>query len=139
MIVGGAAVLVTPYLNQNTDTMVVAQVRSAADDACAYLNTGVMVLDDKHAPLNPLISDVNYSSIGCIMGGVGVISSNETDITIKVELGYTRSAVTNSTVADATKSFIINELKSRSGFHSVGGSLVYGKKNVRITVQAVRR
>jgi len=139
VIVGGAAVLVVPYLNQNTDAMVVAQVRSVADDACAYLNTGVVILDGKHAPLNPLISSANYSSIGCMTRGVGVTSSNETDITIKVELEYTLSAIQNSTIADATKSFIVNELKSRSGFHSVGGSLVYGKKNVRIVVQAVRR
>jgi uncharacterized protein (UPF0333 family) len=139
VIVAGAALIVSPYLDQNTDAMVVAQVRSAADDACAYLNAGVVIQDSKHAPLNPLITNANYSSIGCMMRGIGVTSSNETDITIKVELEYTRGAIQNSTVANAVSSFITTELESRSGFHSVGGSLMYGTKSVRIVVQAVRR
>ncbi|NJF25539.1 hypothetical protein [Thermococcus sp. Bubb.Bath] len=139
VIVAGAALIVPPYLDQNTDAMVVAQVRSVADDACAYLNTGVVIQDSKHAALNPLITNANYSSIGCMVRGVGITSSNDTSVTVKVELEYIRSTVQNSTVANATKSFIINELKSRSEFHSVGSSLVYGKKSVSIIVQAVRR
>ncbi|ASJ03308.1 hypothetical protein A3L09_08585 [Thermococcus profundus] len=134
-----ALVLIVPeYLNGDTDTAILMHVRNAADNACTYLNTGVVIEDNVNAPLNGIIEAANYSSLQCQVSGVGITSSTDTQVSLKVVVVYHSNAVSSSDVKDAVENFITETLKVRGGFSESGGNLHYGKKSVSITVEAVR-
>lgn len=137
IILLGAALVVKPYLDSNRSSELVVHVKEAADSACAYLNTGVVIEDSKYSSLNTLITSANYSSIGCVVKGVGIVSEDDQKISLKVSIVYHRS-LDQVEVKSAVGAFIKNELKSRRGFSESGGALVYGSKTVEITVEAVR-
>lgn len=131
-------IIVPAYLNGNTDTTLLVHVKNAAGNACSYLNTGVVVEDSVHAPLNGIIGDSNYSSLWCRVRGVSIVSSNKTQVSVKVVVVYRSGVTPPSELGDAVGSFVVGALKSRSGFSESNGVLWYGEKAVTITVEAVR-
>jgi len=132
----GAAIILSGYMDNNTDTMVLVHIKNAADNACSYLETGVVIEDPEHSPLNTLIKEVNYSSIPCRVSRVFVASSTDDSMNISVVIMYS-GPLSPEEVRSAISNFIRNELKS-AGFSEVEGALSYGGKTVSISVEVVR-
>ncbi|ASJ01185.1 hypothetical protein [Thermococcus gorgonarius] len=134
IILLGAALVVRPYLKNNSSSELILHVRGAAESACAYLNTGVVLKDEKYTSLNDVIVSANYSSIGCIVRGVGITQEDEGSVSIKVSVEYHKN-LDRDQLKDAISDFIKRELKSRSGFTEKDGELYHWKRRVKIDLE----
>ncbi|MDV3103933.1 hypothetical protein [Thermococcus waiotapuensis] len=134
IILLGAALVVGPYLKTNSSSELIFHVRSQAESACAYLNTGVVSKDEKYGQLNAVIVSANYSSIGCIVRGVGITQEDEGSVSVKVSVGYHKN-LDQDLLKNAVSDFIKRELKSRGGFSERDGELYYWGRRVIIDLE----
>ena len=126
VVLAGVVVIVPVYLQQNSDSTMVAAIRDAASQAAAYINTGVITNDSKYAPLNVVISSyTGYSNPGLRFVGIRIQSENSTTVVVDLKFDHTLSP--NSTrdgkIALAIGDFIKGYLKGISGFKPRGGHL----------------
>ena len=137
IILIGAAIILPGYLDGNNDTVILMHVKNAADNACSYLNTGVVIEEAPYTPLNTLIKNVNYTPIPCRVRGVAIVTSTKDAISLKVSIVYFGS-LGEDNLSKAIASFLAKELKSE-GFSQSGETLAYGGKTVNVTIEVVRR
>lgn len=137
IILTGAAIILPGYLDSNNDTVILMHVKNAADNACSYLNTGVVIEEAPYTSLNTLIKNVNYTSIPCRVKGVFIATSTKDAISLNVSIVYFGSVDENN-LSTAIASFLVEELKLE-GFSQSGETLVYGGKIVNVTIEVVRR
>ncbi len=105
--------------------------RTAGSDVCSYLNTGVVINDSLHAPLNNLVELWNYTHLGCRFVGLSVETNSSVNATLVFE--YPGGAFPNAFEGNVTL-YLKLRLSRISGFKLVGENLYYGEKPVNITV-----
>jgi len=138
IILAGVLIIVPPYLNENRDISLVVYARNSASNACAYLNTGVVINEAGYAPLNVIIKADNYTYHTFQLTS---ISMNELDSKIQVNIiiTYSGSAVPEATLEANIKQYIVNDLASNTNVRLSGGKLYFGGKEVEINVDVVRK
>ncbi|WP_232462036.1 hypothetical protein [Thermococcus siculi] len=137
VILTGVLLVVTPYLNENTNTSLIAYVKSSASHACSYLNSGVTVNSQPYSLLNAIIVKSNYTSKNFMVSSITSSESDDT-ITINVQVRYSgRIDLDNDVMALAFKAFLIRDLLDHTDARLEGTSLYYGDKKVVINVQVV--
>ncbi|WP_456444172.1 hypothetical protein [Thermococcus sp.] len=138
IILTGIAIIVPPYLNENSATSVLVYVKSSASNACSYINSGVVVERRPYTILNPVIEKSNYTS-----PGFKVLSVTEqedgNEITISVEIGYSGEVgLTNDSIAMVLKEFVVNDLVTHTDVNLNGNALYYNDKRLSINIRVVR-
>jgi hypothetical protein len=138
VLLTGILLVVPPYLNENRTTSVVVYVRNSASNACAYLNTGVVVNGSEYTPLNTIIEADNYTYGGFQVAG---ISSTESagGITVNVRIAYTSSGLPKESLQGNITAFIKNDLVSKTNIKVNNGKLYLNGKELEINVSVVRR
>ncbi len=123
VIVGGVLLVAKIYYPSDTGVSITYQLKSAAQDACTFLNEGVVVNDTVHAPLDRVIELNNYSSLNCAVSGVSV---NTTSTSINAVVYITYSSRLNATlVSGAVRDYLVARLSRVNGFALRNGVLYF--------------
>ncbi len=139
VLLTGVLLILPPYINENRTTAVVVYVRDSASNACAYLNTGVIMNGSEYQPLDNIIKANNYT-----YGGFQVtrIDSTETAdrIVVNVTITYLLSGLPKASLEGNITKFIEDDLVSKTNVRKgENGKLYLSGKEVEINVTAVRR
>ncbi|ASJ10377.1 hypothetical protein A3L12_03210 [Thermococcus sp. P6] len=137
LILTGVLIIVPPYLHENVVTSAVTYVRNSASDACAYLNTGVVVNESLYEPLNEIIEAVNYTYRAFQISG---IETEETEgrIRVKVGISYTGSGMDEGAIESGIREYIEGDLTSRTNVVEKKGKLYLNGYEIEIEVDVVR-
>lgn len=142
IILTGVVLIVPPYLDSSEETSIVVQVRNAASDACAYLNTGVKMDDWLHEPLNEILEASNYSSSNFVLEGISTSQSGNV-VTVRVRIKSQKSSKfwENSgqqldSIENGVKEYIIRYvLKANPSASRSGNAILFGRKRAVINVE----
>ncbi len=138
ILLTGILIVIPPYLNENRMTSAVVYVRNSASNACAYLNTGVVVNGSEYTPLNRIIEADNYTYGGFQVSGISSIESADR-ITVNVRIVYTGSELPWRSIQGNITAFIKNDLVSSTNVNVDNGKLYLNGKELEINVSVVRR
>ncbi len=123
VIVGGILLVAKIYYPSDASVSLTYQLKSAAQDACTFLNEGVVVNDTVHASLDRVIELNNYSSLNCAVSGVSV---NRTSSSIDAEVYIAYSSNLNATlVSGAVRNYLVARLSRVNGFVLRNGVLYF--------------
>lgn len=142
IILTGIFLIVPPYLDSSEETSIVVQVRNAASDACAYLNTGVKVEDWLHEPLNEILEASIYSSSNFVLEGISTTQSGNI-ITVNViiksqkSLKFWESGDQQwDSIEGGFREYIIRYvLKAKPAASRSGDVILFGRKRVVVNVE----
>jgi len=132
IILTGVVYILPSAVHTNRSVAATDAFRTAGSDVCAYLNTGVVVNDSIHAPLNKLVVLWNYTPIGCRLVGLSVVPVNGT-LNVSIVYSYPDPGTKPAFVGNVTE-FLKLRLSSIRGFRLAGGKLYYGGTRVNLTV-----
>ncbi len=138
IILTGIAIIVPPYLNENSATSVLVYVKSSASDACSYINSGVTVEREPYTLLNLVVKKSNYTSPDFNVLSV-TENENGNKITVNVEIGYSGKVdLNNDSIARALKEFIVNDLVTHTDVNLKGNTMYYNDKLLSINIHVVK-
>lgn len=142
VILTGVVVIVKPYMDSGGDIITDIHVKDAAEDACAYLNNGVLVNDSLHEPLNPIVVLSNYSSRGFRLRGL-TTTRNGNVINVSVYITYRGSekfwedaglSNPHAYLEDQIREFMLRYISARPNVSRNGDLLLFGGKRISIKV-----
>lgn len=137
IIFTGIVLVLPPYVQESSDTLLITAVRDGASHAATYLNIGVLSEEPVYLPLNRVIEDyTNYQDVDFRFAGIGVESSNSTEVTISLVFvhGLPPNATRDSNIARAIGDFLKGYLTGVKGFSLNGGHLYYGGHLVKFKI-----
>ncbi|ASJ11639.1 hypothetical protein [Thermococcus thioreducens] len=137
IILAGILLVVPTYLDENTASSIISYIRGSASDACAYLNTGVIINESIYTPLNAIINASNYTYRAFQLAGVRTAEINGT-IQVNVTITYTGAGLPESTVEANIKQYIEDDLISKTNVVKQNGKLYLGGREIEINVDVVR-
>ncbi|WP_460129081.1 hypothetical protein [Thermococcus prieurii] len=132
IILTGIVYIVPSVVHTNKTVSTTDAFRTVGSDVCTYLNTGVIVNDSTHAPLNNIVELWNYTPVGCRLVGLSVVPVNGT-LNVSIVYSYP-DPVTKSAFVGNVTDFLKLRLSSIQGFRLVGDNLYYGGMKVNLTV-----
>ncbi|AIU69574.1 hypothetical protein TEU_04030 [Thermococcus eurythermalis] len=132
ILITGIVYLVSSAVDVNNGVSVVYAFRTAGSDVCTYLNTGVVVNDSTHAPLNNIVELWNYTPVECRFVDLTVVQVNDT-LDVSMVYSYPDSATKPAFIGNVTD-FLRLKLSSVPGFRLAGNKLYYGEMGINLTV-----
>ncbi len=142
IILTGVVVVVKPYLTSSGSMVTDVYVKNAAEDACGYLNNGVLVNDNLHEPLNGILSASNYSYRGFKFRGL-TTTQNGSIVNVSVYITYQgserfwkNSGIPNpdTYLGNQIKEFMLRYISARPNVSRDGDTLSFGGKKILIRV-----
>ena len=131
IMLAGLAVVIASVPSSSSDTTLVYAMRNVGADVCSYLQTGVVVNDTLHAPLNDLIARSNYSSVPCRFLGVSFVKSTSG---YNVTLTFDYSGPLGTAFASDVGQFVVLKASQYDGFGLSNGTLLFHGSPVRVEV-----